>query len=1256
MINRFIALSLAAFGLVFVSPFSFAKPVPDNLGNGLDKLVESHLILQGKMAVPSSAATTDKPTGTATVSGNRIPVYDGYATRQAANYAAHAIVDPISKNLLVDITLSGTVPLPNLQQTLTSKFGSLKITAVDAKYRGVGIIEAYVSLNDVVALSQTEGVRALRLMSKPYHSRRLARKANRARRSLAPTIAQAPLGLIGTTFDQGVTQHRVDKINQLYTPGAPVNWDGSGITIGCLSDSFDTSGSGSYSADVASKDLPGTGNSVNTQPVVVLQDSPGGTDEGRGMCQIVYKMAPGARIGFASAEGGEVTFANNIRALAGLPGFTYPVAKQKGFQADVICDDVGYFSEPYFQTGIIGQAINDVHAAGVSYFSSAGNDIGINGFDSDLHIVATADATTGGVLLKGTNCNLANVPAALYAGGFHNYTNDPNNPDFAQTVNVPNSAILAQYLALDYFLIFQWDDPLDSPNPTLGAKIFTGSGSVDGVTTTSVTFNGSSSPPLPPFTAGQEYVLTEHATSGDFDAVIDIIDPNGNTVDHQDTGVDEVMHFFPQISGQYQVKVSAFSSGPGMTTSGSFDLVINTANGQPGLTTDLNLLVFDEAGTYQGSKSLTSNNLSSNTPIDYEAIMGDNSTHLQFVVARANTPAGAHPATHFRWVMPGNGLPDLGPAEYFKYNSPTTGGHAIAAGCNGTAAYSVFRPSIPEYFTSPGPATIYFDDNGNRLTPPLIREQPSVAAADGGNTSFFSSDSIGDLDDDTNFFGTSAAAPHAAAVAGLVLHANGGSHSVTPAQMTRILHDTAFEHDLDPLTATGVVPTGDGGTITVTIHSDNEANGGPLSGIGILPGFTPPVVPVPGVPVPIPNTGTGEADPDSIRVSYTGTDSRKITNITFNPAGDAESNADPTEAGNVTGGNNGVDATNTYFSHIFPGVVFLPQSVPFTVGTSQPNTLASTDVTATPMNPAGPPSTGDAFWTLQLDFGTAATSNFVSGKALHFTIGRGEHHSSAVEDPTTGADQDPSSSSSGQTIDDATGDIWGGGVLIPEGAKFVNGMKFTVTLDDGSTISGRMLNQLGHGYTPLDGYGFINAEAATAAGLPTVQLNSVVSRKIHDTAGALDIDLPLTGDAGIECRRGGANNTYTLVFTFGTPLSSVDTPVIAGGSLVSSSIGTDRHQYIVNVKNLVNKKTMTVTLTNVNDDSGGISPTISAKMALLIGDVDGSGHVDVGDVGVVQQNNSKSATASPRADVDVSGHIDVGDIGWVQKFNSTSLE
>jgi hypothetical protein len=1258
------SLVICAISAAFALTPIFGKPVPDNLGNGLNKLVESNLILAGKIPSPASDRAA-KPNGSKVVAGKTVPTYNGYATRQAANYAAHAITDSVTKNPMVDIHLSGTLPLADVQKSLTAKFSSLKVTAVDSNYHA-GVIEGYVSLDDVVALSQMDGVRSVQLSLKPYHGRRIERPA-----SAVTPAASGPLGLIGSTFDQGVTQHRVDKINQLYNPSAPVNYDGTGMSIGCISDSFDTNGTG-YATDLSTKDLPGSGNPINNKPVVVLQDITDGsaTDEGRGMCQIAYKMAPRARIGFATADNGEVSFANNIRALAGLPGYTYPAATQQGFAADTICDDVGYFDEPYFQTGIIGQGINDVHAAGVSYFSSAGNDIGINGYDSDLNIVPVSQATTtvsgNTVLLNGTNCNLANVPANLYAGGFHNY--NPANPDFAQTVNVPNEAVLAQYLQLDYFLIFQWDDPLDTTTPTLSANpLWSSSGSINGTTTMSDTYPNTTDPSSGtypnPFQAGQEYVIVEHATSGDFDAQITIYDSSGNQVLFQDTGIDETVYFFPPTTQEYTIKVNAYSPTPGMSTSGTYSIAIYTANGHEAVTTDLNLLVFDMAGNYQASKSLTANNLASNEPIELEAIMGDNSTQLQFVIARANNPpASPQPATHFRWVMPGNGIPDLGPAEYFKYNSPTTGGHAIAAGCNGTAAYSVFRPSIPEYFTSPGPATIYFDDNGNRIPGgPLIRQQPSVAAADGGNTSFFDSESDNDLDDFDNFYGTSAAGPHAAAVGALVLEAHGGPRSVTPTQLTTILHNTAFPHDLDPLTATGVVTTNNGGTITVTIHSDNEANGGPLSGIGIIPGFTPPTVPPPSTPVAIPNTGTGEADPNSISISYTGTDPRSITGFTFNPGGDPKANADadPTEAGNVTGGNNGVDLTNTYFSNLFPGVVFLPSSVPFTMGTTQPNSLQLTDaVVATPSNAAGAPSTmGTAYWTLGLKFGTPLGSNFVSGKALYFTIGRGEQHSAAVQG-TTG-NEDPSSTSSGSTIDDASGDLWGGGVLIPEGTISPNGMKFTVTLSDGSTVSGRMVNQIGHGYTPLDGYGFLNAEAAVNAALPVVQLNSVVSRKIHGNGYQGDIPLPLIGNPGIECRSGGSSNTFTLVFTFANTLTSVSSASVTSGtgSVASSAISTtDAHQYIVNLTGVTNAQRVTVTLTNLSDSAGNFSQSVGVTMGVLLGDVDASGRVDSADVATVRQNNLQNTSATNfRTDLDESGRIDSNDVFITRQQNLTSL-
>lgn len=139
--------------------------------------------------------------------------------------------------------------------------------------------------------------------------------------------------------------------------------DGTGVTVGVLSDSYNRWDTAPRTAaqDVASGDLPGATNPCGrTGPVGLLDDSEPGYDEGRAMAQIVHDLAPGAGLSFATAFAGEGAFAANIEALAAAG-------------ADVIVDDVGYFEEPFFQPGVIDRAITNVTAAGVQYFSAAGN-------------------------------------------------------------------------------------------------------------------------------------------------------------------------------------------------------------------------------------------------------------------------------------------------------------------------------------------------------------------------------------------------------------------------------------------------------------------------------------------------------------------------------------------------------------------------------------------------------------------------------------------------------------------------------------------------------------------------------------------------------------------------------------------------------------------------------------------------------------------------------------------------------------------
>ena len=669
-----------------------------------------------------------------------------------------------------------------------------------------------------------------------------------------------------------------------------------------------------------------------------------------------------------------------------------------------ICDDVGYSDEPFFEDGLIGQAVNDVAAAGVSYFSSAGNDIGTYDYDSNYRNVPNGPGA-----LDGTNIKLAGVPTNLYQGGFHNFNPNPGQQDIAQTVNILDSGQPATN--------FQWDDPYNQAlnfNPT---PIFTAHAVYSNMALTFMT---------PSLRAGQNYVVTVTADTGSsFDAIVTVKDPNGAIiVNNQDTGTDETINLYPPITGVYSIVVTNFGG-----TTGAFTVNVYTGL-NPQLSTDFNLLVFDMQGNYLPNSSLTTNNYATNIPFEFGVTTRKaGETQVQYVIARSSVPTAPQPATHIRYIIRGNGLSGIGPAEYFTYNTPNTKGHAMANRCNGTAAYSVFRMSIPEYYTSPGPATVYFNDLGNRLPVPEVRSQPSIAAADNANTSFFGGDDVGDLDTKPSFSGTSAASPHAAAIAALVLQRNGGPGSVTPDQMKLLLQQSTFPHDLDPNSASGSARTSDGGKVQITINAD----------LGL-------------------NPSAGVNDANAFVVTYNGNGA--LTSLVFNPEGTAAT------AGNTTGGNNGLDLAQTYFSNIYPGLVWQPNTKAFTMGNSVG--LGTGDAVATFSHQAPLPSVAGQWWTMTLTF---PNNNFVRGAALHFTVGHGPQHNRSLVNGT-GPDGGATSTSF------VMADLFGGETLLPDGTKSSNGMTFSGTTSTGATTSGVLKNKVGVGYSKQDGFGFINAETA----------------------------------------------------------------------------------------------------------------------------------------------------------------------------------
>jgi len=169
-----------------------------------------------------------------------------------------------------------------------------------------------------------------------------------------------------------------------------------------------------------------------------------------------------------------------------------------------------------------------------------------------------------------------------------------------------------------------------------------------------------------------------------------------------------------------------------------------------------------------------------------------------------------------------------------------------------------------------------------------------------------------------------------------------------------------------------------------------------------------------------------------------------------------------------------------------------------------------------------------------------------------------------------------------------------------------------------------------------------------------VQLLNVVSRKVHGSAGTFDVDLAVAD----ECRSGGTNGDYTLIFKFANPLTSVGGASVANGTgtVKSSAIGTDAHQYVVNLTGVANAQTLTVNLSNVADSSGNFSGMVSTSLGVLIGDTNGNRVVNSSDIAQTQSQAGQTVNSiNFREDVTGNGLINSSDIGLVQSKSGTAL-
>ena len=182
------------------------------------------------------------------------------------------------------------------------------------------------------------------------------------------------------------------------------------------------------------------------------------------------------------------------------------------------------------------------------------------------------------------------------------------------------------------------------------------------------------------------------------------------------------------------------------------------------------------------------------------------------------------------------------------------------------------------------------------------------------------------------------------------------------------------------------------------------------------------------------------------------------------------------------------------------------------------------------------------------------------------------------------------------------------------------------------------------------GYGRLD----TLAAYNYLLLTGAVSRKTQGGAGTFDINLPLSGEPGVECRSGGGN--YTEVFTFDNNVVSGSAAVTSGIGSVSGSPVFSGNTMTVNLIGVTDVQRITVTLTNVTDTFSQVLAPTAVSVNVLIGDVNGNKTVNATDVALVKSHVGQAVTGSNfREDVNADGSLSATDVALTKSHVGDGL-
>ncbi len=268
----------------------------------------------------------------------------------------------------------------------------------------------------------------------------------------------------------------------------------------------------------------------------------------------------------------------------------------------------------------------------------------------------------------------------------------------------------------------------------------------------------------------------------------------------------------------------------------------------------------------------------------------------------------------------------------------------------------------------------------------------------------------------------------------------------------------------------------------------------------------------------------------------------------------------------------------------------------------------------------------------------------------------------------SGATISPASSdqigSSGSPLNPMLGPLQDNG-----GSTFTRALLAGSPAIDKGDSSGSSTDQRGVGYVrTVDNPSIANATDGDGTDIGAFELGAhidAVSRKIHG-AFVGDINLPLSGTLGIECRRNtGADTTGPNVGRDHQVILTLPTAVMMSGASVTSSntmdmpaptatFSVNSNVVTVDLHNIQDARRLTINLTGVSDGTNTNNVTI--PMGILLGDTTGNGSVNASDVSLTKLKSGQAVdTTNFRTDVTVSNSINATDVSTVKLKTGTAL-